>query len=44
MKALIAKETILIFPGLSKQITIHTDASDVQLGAVIMQEGEPIDF
>ena len=30
--------------GFIKKFTIHTDAPDVQLGAVIMQEGKPIDF
>ena len=44
MKALIAKETILTYPDFSKKFTIHTDASDVQMGAVIMQEGKPLAF
>ena len=39
MNALIAKETILVYPYFSKKFTIHTDAPDVQLGTVIMQEG-----
>ena len=43
MKALIAKDTILAYPNLSKKFTIHTDASDVLLGAVIIQEGKPLD-
>ena len=42
MKALIAKETILTYPGFSKHFTIHTDASDVKLGTVIIQEGKTI--
>ena len=44
MKALIAKETILAYPDLSERFTIHTDVLDVQLGAVIMQEGKPLAF
>ena len=44
MKTLIAKETILTYPDFSKKFTIHTDASDVQMGAVIMQEGKPLAF
>ena len=44
MKALVAKETILDYPDFSKNFTIHTDASDVKLGAVIMQEVKPLAF
>ncbi|GFH56268.1 hypothetical protein CTEN210_12744 [Chaetoceros tenuissimus] len=44
IKALIAKETMLAFPDFSKKFTIHTDASDLQLGAVISQEGRPLAF
>ena len=44
IKALIAKETILSYPYFSMKFTIHTDASDVQLGAGIMQEDKPLAF
>ena len=44
MKTLPAKDTILAYPDFSKRLTIHTDASDVQLGAVTMQEVKPLDF
>ena len=44
MKQLIAKETLLAYPDFNKKFTIHTDASDFQLGAVIMQEGKPLAF
>jgi hypothetical protein len=44
MKALIAKETILAYPDFTKKFTIHADASDLQLGSVIMQEGKPLAF
>ena len=44
MKQLIAKEVILAYPDFNKKFTIHTDASDFQLGAVIMQEGRPLAF
>ena len=43
-KALISKETILIYPDFPKKITIHTDISDVQLGAVVIQEGKLLAF
>ena len=44
MKKLIAQETLLAFPDFSKPFEIHTDASKVQLGACISQEGKPIAF
>ena len=44
MKSLISKETILAYQYFSKKITIHTDALDVQLVKVIMQEGKPLAF
>jgi transposase InsO family protein len=44
MKALIAKETLLTFPDFSKEFEIHTDASKLQLGACISQEGKPVAF
>ena len=44
MKRTIAKDTLLAFPNFSKPFTIHTDASKVQLGAVISQDGKPIAF
>ena len=44
MKRLIAHETLLAYPDFNKKFTIHTDASDYQLGAVIMQEGKPLAF
>ena len=44
MKALIAKETLVTFPDFSKEFEIHTDASKLQLGACISQEGKPVAF
>ena len=44
MKQVMARETLLAFPDFKKKFTIHTDASKTQLGAVISQEGKPIDF
>jgi hypothetical protein len=41
MKALIAKETLLVtFPDFSQEFEIHTDASKLQLGACISQNGK----
>jgi len=44
MKRVIGKETLLTFPDFNKEFHIYTDASDYQLGAVIMQENKPIAF
>ena len=44
MKRIIARETILAYPDFNKKFSIYTDASDFQLGAVIMQEGKPLAF
>jgi RNase H-like domain found in reverse transcriptase len=44
MKLLIAKETISTFPDFSQEFEIHTDASKLQLGACISQNGKPVAF
>ena len=44
MKRIMARETLLAYPDFSKEFHIHTDASKVQLGAVISQKGRPIAF
>jgi transposase InsO family protein len=44
MKRLLARETILAYPDFNKPFHIHTDASQVQLGAVISQDDKPIAF
>ena len=44
IKKIITKETLLAYPDFSKEFHIHTDASNVQLGAVIMQKNKPIAF
>jgi hypothetical protein len=44
MKRLIARETLLTYPNFKKPFEIHTDASKVQLGACISQEGRPVAF
>jgi RNase H-like domain found in reverse transcriptase len=44
MKKLIAKEILLTYPNFNKTFEIHTDASKVQLGACISQEGRPVAF
>ena len=44
MKKLIAKETFLTYPNFNKIFEIRIDASKVQLGACILQEGRPVAF
>jgi transposase InsO family protein len=44
MKRVISKETLLAFPNFKKKFHIYTDASNYQLGAVIMQDDRPLAF
>lgn len=44
IKKVISKETLLAFPRFDKPFHVYTDASNYQLGAVIMQEGKPLAF
>jgi hypothetical protein len=44
IKQAITNDVILSFPDFDKPFEIHTDASDFQLGAVIMQERRPVAF
>ncbi len=44
IKCVIARETMLAFPDFSKEFHIYTDASEYQLGAVIMQDDKPLAF
>ena len=43
-KALICREVMLAFPDFSQPFEIYTDASNLQLGAVIAQNKKPIAF
>jgi len=44
MKRVMARTTILQYPDFNKPFHIYTDASAIQLGAVIVQEERPIAF
>ncbi len=44
LKKVISKETLLAFPDFNKEFHVYTDASDYQMGAVIMQDNKPIAF
>jgi hypothetical protein len=44
VKATIAKEVVLAHPDFTKPFEMYTDASKMQLGAVITQDNRPIAF
>jgi hypothetical protein len=44
IKAIIRRKTLLTHPDFLKDIHIHTDSSDYQLGAVILQNDRPLAF
>ena len=44
IKQIITDNVMLSFPDFNKPFEIHTDASDYQLGSVIMQDQKPIAF
>ena len=44
MKEFFARETLPTYPDFNKPFEIHTDTSQVQLGACIFQKGKPVAF
>jgi hypothetical protein len=44
VKAMISQSAELVYPDFDKPFDIYTDASDYQLGGVLMQEGRPLAF
>ena len=43
-KAMICQDVLLAYPDPNKEFVIETDASDLQLGAVIKQDNKPVAF
>ena len=44
IKCCVSQNTLLAYPDFNKRFDMHTNASDYQLGAVIIQNGKPIAF
>ncbi len=44
MRLLIAAYDLAAYPYHNKRFDVYTDASDVQLGACIIQEGRPVAY
>jgi len=44
MKQLMAQDTMITYPQFDKPFLIHTDASDKQIGGVVMQDNRPLGF
>jgi hypothetical protein len=44
IKQKVSQETLLAFPDFEEKYHVYTDASNKQLGAVIVQEGKPLAF
>jgi hypothetical protein len=43
-KDMLSKKARLSYPDFSKPFDLYTDASDLQLGATLVQEGKPLGF
>ena len=44
IKQVVTHDTLLIYPDFNKRFNINMDASELQLGSGISQDGKPIAF
>ena len=44
VKKIILRETLLSYPDLKQPFDVHTNASNLQLGTIISQNGKPMLF
>lgn len=44
IKTVMAQNTLLVYPKYGQSFDVHTDASNLQIGGVVSQDGKPIAF
>ena len=44
MKKIVGRDVLLYYPNFSEKLIIHIDASKMNLGGVMSQNGKPIAF
>ena len=44
VRDMVAQDTMLVHPNFSKPFIVHTDASNLQIGGVVSQEGKPLGY